>query len=1008
MTAPKDDGPVATGNGPGAATAAAAQSQFSPRRDVIILALVCALAWGVLAWQFRPEGGAAMVLASALASVGTIGGVLLARRTSRASSALYGEPNDQTLAELVIDHAETPIVVTDGTNKVLRFNPAGAALSGYTMAELSDPAVWSSLLPPEERARVRAAVDAKSDTPFPRVIENHWITRSGERRLLRWTNSALRRADGSIHAVVSVGADITDAKQAETIARRTESALRRAHRIAQLGHWNWTPAPGTTTAADDRAGAYSYSSEAADIFGISAETLNRDEENAYAALIHPDDRQEAMEGYRAFLAASKTHLTQDYRLRHADGSIRHVRVMSEKLFDAAGNITEVAGIVQDLTEIRRAELAIRQVQMILTAAQKLAGVGYWFWEGADGSDVSSDKPIDGFHYSAEAQAVSGLSQQLMQTLPTDEFCRRFVHENDRDRAMDLFTRFSEGRIDQYTIEYGYLHPVLGERVLRSVALRERDAAGHSLHATGMIQDITDLRRDESALRHQEDQLAAAHHLARLGYWSWLGGIDRTPIRQSTWSNEAVAITGIDRETAEAAMLADDFELRFTHPDDLLRVLRAIGELRDQRIARYDLDYRLRRPDGGEIWVRSLAELRKDSEGRVIGAYGILQDISDRKRAEAELRLAHQSLANAQRIAHVGNWSRDLATGKITWSDEVYRILGHEPRSFPPSLDLLLQAVHPDDHRALNAAIDKCLTERAPYLTDHRVLLADGTVRHVREQGEVVLDSDGKPRRLEGVLLDITEIKAREKALNEARLRAETADRAKTEFLGNMSHELRTPLNAVIGFADVLSQQLFGPIPDNYRESIDAISQSGRHLLEIINDLLEMSRIESGERHLAEHPFDPFPAIVDCCRLAQAQAQREGIQLTIDETGQLPVLAGEERAFKQVLNNLLSNALKFTPRGGSVAVTATGNLKDGLLVAVSDTGRGIDPTVLPQLGKPFAQGEATLSRRYGGIGLGLAISRRLMDLHGGRLEITSTPGQGSRVIMSFPKERVYFP
>ena len=123
---------------------------------------------------------------------------------------------------------------------------------------------------------------------------------------------------------------------------------------------------------------------------------------------------------------------------------------------------------------------------------------------------------------------------------------------------------------------------------------------------------------------------------------------------------------------------------------------------------------------------------------------------------------------------------------------------------------------------------------------------------MREQGEVSLDSDGQVLRLEGVILDITEIKARELALNEARLRAETADRAKTEFLGNMSHELRTPLNAVIGFADVLSQQLFGPIPATYGESIAAISQSGRHLLEIISDLLEMSRIESGERRLAEH------------------------------------------------------------------------------------------------------------------------------------------------------------
>jgi len=318
---------------------------------------------------------------------------------------------------------------------------------------------------------------------------------------------------------------------------------------------------------------------------------------------------------------------------------------------------------------------------------------------------------------------------------------------------------------------------------------------------------------------------------------------------------------------------------------------------------------------------------------------------------------------------------------------------------------MLSFVHPDDRQRLIHDMERTVANPAPFQIEHRIVLGDGDIKIVRQQGEAQLDSDGRLVRLEGIILDITDLTAREQALNQARIRAEMADRAKTEFLANMSHELRTPLNAVIGFSDVLAQQIMGPIPAAYAESIDAIRSSGRHLLEIIGDLLEMSRIESGDRYLQEFPFDVRAAIHDSTRHFTAQAQRDGIALSVDETGKLPDLIGEERAFKQVLGNLLSNALKFTPRHGHVSITATSDPQTGLLIAVSDTGKGIDPKLLPQLGKPFAQGESSLSRRYGGVGLGLAISRRLMHMHGGRLEITSAPGAGTRVIMIFPPERV---
>jgi PAS domain S-box-containing protein len=940
----------------------------------------------------------------AVAGAGAIATIL----TGRATSSMLNRVTHPVLADAVIDRAQTLLVVTDDRGRMLRYNRACAELSGYSMQELAEPALWRKLVPLEERRAVAEAVDAGNSTPFPRVNENHWLTKSGEKRLLRWTCSDIRDARGRVQAIVAAGIDITDLRRSEALSERSALALRRAHRIARLAHWNWLPdAEIGPRIASDRAGQYHYAAEAADIFDVPLETLNQGDDAAYASLIHPEDRDIAMASYRTFLLSDDDQLSQDYRIRRANGDYRHIRVLSEKLRNGAGDIVELTGIVQDMTETRRAALAVQQVQIILTAAHKLAGIGYWFWDEAGFSRNLAAVPSDRFHYSAEAQSVSGISEATMRAMTVEDFCTDYVHAADRARVLEALLRFRAGLSDNYTIEYAYLHPELGERVLRSVALRERDGAGLALHATGLIHDITDIRRGELALRDKEHQLEAAHHLARLGYWSWLkdakaGGLG---IKSAIWSKEAASITGIDSETAEAAILDGTFEHHFPHPDDRLRLMRAITELREGRRSSYDLDYRLRRPDGSEIWLRSLAEQLKDERGRVVGAFGVIQDISQRKNAEADLRRAHHSLANAQRIAHVGNWSRVMATGDVSCSDEVYRIFGLEPGSGPFTVDRMLACVHPDDRQRVIKDMERTIEKPAPFQIEHRIVLPNGTIKVVRQQGEAMLDSDAKLVRLEGIILDITDVKAREQALNQSRIRAEMADRAKTEFLANMSHELRTPLNAVIGFADVLAQQLLGPVPAVYAESIDAIRSSGRHLLEIISDLLEMSRIESGERYLQEFPFDIRAAIAECSRHFTAQAQRDGIALAIDETGKLPALLGEERAFKQILGNLLSNALKFTPRHGRVTITATNDPDAGLLIAVSDTGKGIDAKLLPRLGKPFAQGESSLSRRYGGIGLGLAISRRLMDMHNGRLEITSAPGAGTRVIMIFPSERV---
>jgi len=241
-------------------------------------------------------------------------------------------------------------------------------------------------------------------------------------------------------------------------------------------------------------------------------------------------------------------------------------------------------------------------------------------------------------------------------------------------------------------------------------------------------------------------------------------------------------------------------------------------------------------------------------------------------------------------------------------------------------------------------------------------------------------------------------------LREARDSAVQASRIKSEFLAHMSHELRTPLNAILGFSETLTAAVFGPISERYRTYAEHIHESGRRLLDLINDLLDLSRIEAGRYELAESPVAVASALGDCVKLVAAEAQRRSISVSLDPGPSGLTVHADPRAFEQIALNLLSNAVKFTGDGGSVRVGV--NLgEDAVAITVIDTGIGIPPELVPTLFEPFRQAHAGISRQYGGTGLGLSICRNLVDLHGGTIAIDSTPGRGTTVTVRFPTTRI---
>jgi len=259
--------------------------------------------------------------------------------------------------------------------------------------------------------------------------------------------------------------------------------------------------------------------------------------------------------------------------------------------------------------------------------------------------------------------------------------------------------------------------------------------------------------------------------------------------------------------------------------------------------------------------------------------------------------------------------------------------------------------------------------------------------------------DGE-REVVAVMRDISERKVHEQAMEIARAEQERANLSKSRFLATMSHELRTPLNAIIGFSEMLTKQDLVVQPERQLEYARLINESGHHLLSVVNGILDMSKMETGNFEITPEPFAPAPVVTGCCDLLALKARDSGVEIRAKLATDLPEIVGDRRAFNQILINLMSNAIKFTPRGGSVTVSAQ---RDGgnIAVAVEDTGVGIGEADLPRLGEAFFQARGTYDRRHDGTGLGLSIVKGLVKLHGGEIDIRSRLGEGTRVTVRLP-------
>lgn len=384
-------------------------------------------------------------------------------------------------------------------------------------------------------------------------------------------------------------------------------------------------------------------------------------------------------------------------------------------------------------------------------------------------------------------------------------------------------------------------------------------------------------------------------------------------------------------------------------------------------------------------------------------YCVGRDVTAVKLHEQELETRENQLCEAEIIGRMGRWRWVIGQDEIEWSEQIYRIFGIKRGEFTPTIDTLNRTVHRRDVGRVVQAFQRAIIEENDYDMEFRITRPGGDTRYIRCEGRCERDEDGDVIALYGIMQDMTERMLYERELKEAKDAAERAYAAKSQFLANMSHELRTPLNAIIGFSEMMQRQLLGPIgTEKYLDYIAGIRESGEHLLDLISDILDMSKIEAGKHEMDWEEINIVKIIRLAAHMMEGRALDANVKLSLaglEEHEDLVVVA-DRRAFMQVMLNIMSNAVKFSKETGKVWVECFVR-PSFVSIKIHDNGVGIPANKLQSITQPFEQASSSYDRAYEGSGLGLAITKELVEMHHGSLLIDSTLDEGTTVTVRLP-------
>jgi PAS domain S-box-containing protein len=608
--------------------------------------------------------------------------------------------------------------------------------------------------------------------------------------------------------------------------------------------------------------------------------------------------------------------------------------------------------------------------------QRLARIGVWDWNHRTGR----------IWFSEEALRLFGLAPGPSDRPHTEWIAR--VHPEDRARILRIADE-NRATGQPYEQTYRTIHPDGSFRHLHEYVEPLLDESGAWIGTTGATQDVTEWHQAQRALRESEARWQSFMIHAPVAITvSDLEGrfLSVNPTVEAVHGRLARDIIGqrsCDLSRSDGATIVRDME----------REVVASGRVVAREVFFDD------RSDAA--WTYEVRFPVFDPTGQMIAIGGFALDVTELKKAE---RAREQSEALLRAFM-------DHAPFEMVVKDLSERYLMVN-RAMGTAWDIPVEAFVGRRLSEVKATAGVGLVEAL----DREVIATGVAVTreiHYAEFGDYwsraikfpIRDPDGRLVAVGGISIDISDSKRAERELIEAKEHAVSASQAKSMFLANMSHELRTPLNAIIGFSDIIAQQLYGPIPsDRYVRYANDIMDSAHHLLGIVNSILDTTKIEAGKFSLTEE-LCSVPGIIDSAvRMLSERAESKRVRLESQIEPDLPLLRADERALRQILINLLFNAVKFTQKGGKVMITADIGLDGGLRLRVDDTGVGIASNDIAKVFDRFTQIGDAYSRLQGGTGLGLHVSRKLVELHQGTIEVDSTPGTGTTVTLSLPAWR----
>ncbi len=493
-------------------------------------------------------------------------------------------------------------------------------------------------------------------------------------------------------------------------------------------------------------------------------------------------------------------------------------------------------------------------------------------------------------------------------------------------------------------------------------------------------DVTDRARAFDAMRESEARFRAALKAGRMGYWE-----TDLVARTRTWSDEAMALFGLalpDRKGTLGG--ADDEFVAALHPDD--RALAAhYHELAKDHDA-FAADYRVVRPDGSTLWLSGRgAVTSRGAAGEPLRLISVMHDVTEARQAEQQLGVERERLRLALGAGRMGAYELDIATDTLWWSPETYALFGVDPATFTPTRDSVIDLLDPEDRPGFAKRRRQAINQHEPFFDEFRLRRPDGSRIWIGYRGRAEYDDRGRPVRTFGVVMDITERKTAEQVLRDA-------GREKDDFIATLSHELRNPLAPIRNAVNVLQHLPAGDARAAWCR--DVIARQTAQMARLLDDLLDVSRLTRGKLTLRVQRLDLATVMARAIEIAQPVIDGARHDLTVDLPPETLELDGDLTRLAQVFSNVLINAAKYTPPGGTIALTAAAE-GAAIVVKVKDTGIGIAEEHIDRIFDLFGQVESASSHAQDGQGIGLSLARRLLELHGGTIEARSEGlGKGS--------------